>query len=532
MNKNKHIMTQDEKQKLLNGSIDMIIKYLSLEYVEKYYTELHAALSKLAENHHIIPKLFHIMYFDINDFPNINCTIKEKWVTLLYDYINMSFNGKYKVTNIKLLMNLNDEYKSFLIPLIRKEYIADIVNVVKNDYNDSSCVKSIFESFIQNIMDVYVPSYFTTISNEFNQLIMDNPDEFIANLYNTNWIHDKILNDSLSEEYKSQWQLVFLYISEIYSHTEILIKYLDNLHNLYKLKFTFKAVYNDMIDRFSLYLGDKINNGSISHIINSLKKENIDSRLVQYYYDLFYSDNADCTHFLSLVNEINYFLYLNGNIDSFKYKKNDESINHELLYKLKKDENDIVAESYSTIKLVGIDYACEAFKKDSVAIKKSSDKIYRAYKAYKNAEDKVDSQVTKAVKGLGKVAIGDVRTEIIEGKQFSAIGLLKKLLHGVALFSIGPIKGAVALVVRYALKKNVTVSERKKIIMELETELELINEKINDAQGDNNRQAKYAMMRTRSELKNALERIRYGLEADSKSIAKASSVLSKAKSEN
>jgi hypothetical protein len=61
--------------------------------------------------------------------------------------------------------------------------------------------------------------------------------------------------------------------------------------------------------------------------------------------------------------------------------------------------------------------------------------------------------------------------------------------------------------------------------MELETEIKLIDEKIQDARGDNNREAKYAMMRTKSELENALKKIRYGLEADSRSLSNAKSVL-------
>ena len=49
--------------------------------------------------------------------------------------------------------------------------------------------------------------------------------------------------------------------------------------------------------------------------------------------------------------------------------------------------------------------------------------------------------------------------------------------------------------------------------MELETEIKLLEEKIDDARGDGNRQAKYALMRTKAELERARDRIRYNLNA-------------------
>ena len=169
--------------------------------------------------------------------------------------------------------------------------------------------------------------------------------------------------------------------------------------------------------------------------------------------------------------------------------------------------------------------ATEAVHKDSPVMDEASKKIYKAYKTYKDAEEKVDSQITKACRGIKNVITGDVRTEIIEGKKFSAIGLLKQILGTVGLFSIGPVKALIAIVIKYALKKKTSVSERRKIIMELEGELTMINEKIEDAKGDGNREAKYAMMRTKTELENALKRIKYGLEADQRSIDTAKSTI-------
>ena len=181
-------------------------------------------------------------------------------------------------------------------------------------------------------------------------------------------------------------------------------------------------------------------------------------------------------------------------------------------------------ESYTQI-------ALEAVHKDSAAMNAAEKKIYKAYRTYKDAEEKVDSQITKAVNDLKNVATGDVREEIIEGKKFSAIGLLKRVLGTVGLFSIGPVKACIALVVKYALKKKTTESERRKILMEIDLELEMLGEKIQDARGDNNREAKYSMMRTKKELENAKTRIMYGMEADEKSLSDTKKVLDTSKRE-
>ena len=51
---------------------------------------------------------------------------------------------------------------------------------------------------------------------------------------------------------------------------------------------------------------------------------------------------------------------------------------------------------------------------------------------------------------LKKMIVGDKRKEIIEGRKFTPIGLLKKLLGGYVVFSINPIVGALTLITRRA----------------------------------------------------------------------------------
>ena len=61
--------------------------------------------------------------------------------------------------------------------------------------------------------------------------------------------------------------------------------------------------------------------------------------------------------------------------------------------------------------------------------------------------------------------------------------------------------------------------------MEIDTEIAMLEEKIGDAKSDNNREAKYAMMRTKKELENAKVRIQYGMSADKGSLSKTKKTL-------
>ena len=54
----------------------------------------------------------------------------------------------------------------------------------------------------------------------------------------------------------------------------------------------------------------------------------------------------------------------------------------------------------------------------------------------------------------------------------------------------------------------------------------MLDEKIDDARGDGNRQAKYSMMRTRAELQKSLEQIKYGLTASNRAIKTTKAVMS------
>ena len=349
-------------------------------------------------------------------------------------------------------------------------------------------------------------------------------------------------------------------ISDIYRNHEAAQEFLILLHNMIHKQYWIRSEAETIVDRYKKFFKDQEGEGYlfVSTLFGLLSDDNI--------WRGFQRVNKSTDPSKMITNEVDEFLLRYSSeknregmdINVLKCMINDvwQVIDKHDSYNVRRDRCSFVAskiiegwgnpkynvddpkkevsgdvstpittlESYTQI-------ALEAVHKDSAAMNAAEKKIYKAYRTYKDAEEKVDSQITKAVNDLKNVATGDVREEIIEGKKFSAIGLLKRVLGTVGLFSIGPVKACIALVVKYALKKKTTESERRKILMEIDLELEMLGEKIQDARGDNNREAKYSMMRTKKELENAKTRIMYGMEADEKSLSDTKKVLDTSKRE-
>lgn len=78
----------------------------------------------------------------------------------------------------------------------------------------------------------------------------------------------------------------------------------------------------------------------------------------------------------------------------------------------------------------------------------------------------------------------------------------------------GPIGGAVlagiSLVVMYAADKHMDRKEKQKLINELEDELRIVEEKIDDSRGDDNKQNKYELLRIKNKLTREIARLKMG----------------------
>lgn len=174
----------------------------------------------------------------------------------------------------------------------------------------------------------------------------------------------------------------------------------------------------------------------------------------------------------------------------------------------------------------------EAKQKRAAGFFKKRNNITNGFIAYKHAQDSVDKQLSTMTQFIKERFTGNVRSELIEGKEFSMIGLLKKALTTSAIFSFSKIGALAYLIVSKYMGDKSKTSEKKKLLLELEEEIAIVDEKIGDAKADGNREAKYALMRTKNNLTNAYNRLKFGLTADDKSEKVTQNVLNKNRDAN
>lgn len=175
--------------------------------------------------------------------------------------------------------------------------------------------------------------------------------------------------------------------------------------------------------------------------------------------------------------------------------------------------------------------ATEAHDPGSSKLDAASRKIYAGYKAYKDNENKVDSQLTKLALALKRQFTGqNPKEKVLGGEQLSVVKVLKKILGTAAVFSFSKVAGILFIIVKFFTSNRATAKARREVLQELELEMRLLDEKIDDARSDGNKQAKYALIRTRGELEKAYDQIRYGMTAGEKARATAKDVISGRKS--
>ena len=494
---------------------------------------------------------------DINEFVSM-IMHRVSFGSLEFDLLNIVANQiyapDYKGHDLEE-GGISIHNKAILLSLMDAEKIKNRVDLCFGDER-----AAVISKLYQMIIDVYIP---TDNPEELIQNLMTNVDlyKIIQNEGSTEWVMDTF--QSITESHSVNLKEIVIFckiISDIYRNHEAAQEFLILLHNMIHKQYWIRSEAETIVDRYKKFFKDQDGEGYlfVSTLFGLLSDDNI--------WRGFQRVNKSTDPSKMITNEVDEFLL------RYSSEKNREGMDINVLkcmindvwqvigkhdsYNVRRDRCSFVAskiiegwgnpkynvddpkkeisgdvstpittlESYTQI-------ALEAVHKDSAAMNAAEKKIYKAYRTYKDAEEKVDSQITKAVNDLKNVATGDVREEIIEGKKFSAIGLLKRVLGTVGLFSIGPVKACIALVVKYALKKKTTESERRKILMEIDLELEMLGEKIQDARGDNNREAKYSMMRTKKELENAKTRIMYGMEADEKSLSDTKKVLDTSKRE-
>ena len=77
---------------------------------------------------------------------------------------------------------------------------------------------------------------------------------------------------------------------------------------------------------------------------------------------------------------------------------------------------------------------------------------------------------------------------------------------------VNPLIGVISALTAIAIDKRLDDRARKKVLSELESELKIVEEKLEDAKGDGKREEKYQLMRIKQKLEKDIDRIKYRLD--------------------
>jgi len=163
-------------------------------------------------------------------------------------------------------------------------------------------------------------------------------------------------------------------------------------------------------------------------------------------------------------------------------------------------------------------------RKATNGISRPGSKIKRTTTAIKRIPQPFFNMVNRVVNDIKRMDKNERREKIITGgfrlkisrlitRGIAIIAggtLIKAGLGGAAI--IAPLLTLIGMYAMIAKDKRLDAKERRKILNELESELTIVNEKIEDARGSDDKEKKYQLMRTKQKLELEIERIKHGVD--------------------
>lgn len=129
-------------------------------------------------------------------------------------------------------------------------------------------------------------------------------------------------------------------------------------------------------------------------------------------------------------------------------------------------------------------------------------------KGIKRKEEAMDKWFDDTLKGIRNAARNKTRDEIVEDSFPKLSKMIKRAIVVGASFAINPTLAAMSAAVLFVLSKKATLRERQKLLRELNRELEMVEEKIRDADSASDKKKKYELMRLRFEIQNNIDKIK------------------------
>lgn len=168
-----------------------------------------------------------------------------------------------------------------------------------------------------------------------------------------------------------------------------------------------------------------------------------------------------------------------------------------------------------------------AIKKTETTMKQTSKKAMDVSAAVEKSFKPMEKFVSDTMNKIKKADADERRDIIIRGGFVpKALRMLRRAIAGYITIVFLPtpigwvgwagsiIFGVISVLTAIAVDKRMDRREKDKILKELKDELEIVEEKIEDSKGDDNKQNKYQLMRIRNKLKSEINRIQLGLTDD------------------
>jgi hypothetical protein len=131
--------------------------------------------------------------------------------------------------------------------------------------------------------------------------------------------------------------------------------------------------------------------------------------------------------------------------------------------------------------------------------------------ADRKVSGKIDSIADKIFGTIKSAKDEDERERVIRNSLPKASSIIKKAIVTGLVALINPAIALIGLLASIAINKNTRETQRKLILNELQTEYKIVEEKIKDAESENDKKKKYELMRIQAKLQKDIERIRYNL---------------------
>lgn len=205
-------------------------------------------------------------------------------------------------------------------------------------------------------------------------------------------------------------------------------------------------------------------------------------------------------------------------IDNIIFAKDDEELTEAFMVLARMEQ--LVNEQYSVCEEVIIEGSTSMAARSATrsATRKISNTSRKVKTSVKKALDPMEKFIENTMTKAKKADSEERRNIILRGGVVPkitrwlkrAIPIAAGLVVGKAI-PVAAVLSAIAFLGWIATDKALDHREKAKILKELDDEIEIVNEKIEDARGDSNKQKKYELMRIRNKLNRTRDNVKLNL---------------------